>query len=80
MRLVTANTPPPPLETLCLVGDVDVALPLSPRLFSEDVLASVAANFPKALRLVEGHLVLAPVPNAHAILRDGLKQLYAAHR
>lgn len=74
------STPPRLLETICHVGSVDVTLPLSTELFDLLALASVAARFPDALRLTDGRLVLAPIPDAHTTLCAALRELYAACR
>ena len=68
------------LDTMSLVGHSDVPLPLSTRLFPRDALMAIVDRFPTAVRLVGHQLVLAPIPDAHAVLREVLQQLYETER
>ena len=67
------------LETLERIGASEVALPLSPGLFPPETLSALRDGFPKALRLVDGQLLLIPHPAANRILRELLQHLYLEH-
>lgn len=68
----------PTLETLALIGRSDVGLPLSRTLFPEEILRSAADQFPDAVRLARGQLVLSASRDAHGTLRDVLRYIYQA--